>query len=437
MEAVVNDDATVWNKIKVESKLKSLEKISSYVDELRMDYYNVIPETDDTTDIENELLDIEARIDKLEVGFNQLSLNENKSSDNSNCHNKSSKSCKLPEIPLPQFTGKYEEWNMFKTEFSNIVANNKQLSDMQKLHYLHAALKGEAKLLQNPEDTFESLFTALEKRFENKKIIVNIHVKALLEFETISHESSKELRNLVDAINKNIRALKNLGFERNDLSDILLTTIILNKLDKETRKQFELSMNNSEVPKFEDLITYLEKRSQTLESVNKYYPVKPKVVHENKSKTLLLNSNSLEKKCLVCENGFHSIYKCYKFRNMSANERFNVVKRNKLCLNCLKGNHLAAECKSTIFCATCSRKHHTLLHRDESFVSNQMKGGKQDTAVCLDEKKLPAPLDASISTQSCLFSSNRTVILPTAIVLIKDSSGNLLKVEHIWILVPE
>ncbi|XP_035232070.1 uncharacterized protein LOC118203880 [Stegodyphus dumicola] len=221
-------------KIKIDAKLKALGKMSIALDALRSEYYIAVPEKDDTSELEEELLDLEARIDDLEVSFNQI-LIDNVANINKVDIAKSSCKIKLPEIPLPRFSGKYEEWSMFKMEFNNIVTSNTQLTDAQKLHYLHAALKGEAKLLQTQEDTFESLFTALENRFENKRILVNTDIKAILEFEKIIHESSKELRRLVDAMNKTITALNNLGFERSKFSDILITTVILDKIDKETR----------------------------------------------------------------------------------------------------------------------------------------------------------------------------------------------------------
>lgn len=263
IETSLQDKSIEWTKIKIDSKLKNLEKTAYAIDALRTEYFNIVPENEDTSEIEESLIDLEARIDNLEVSLNQLLTPDSKTEKNEKKVDSVSANYKirLPEIPLPQFSGKYEEWSIFKTEFNNIVSNNDQLTDVQRLYYLRAALQGQAKLLENPEDTFKSLFTALENRFENKRIIVNIHIKAILEFEKITHESAKELSNLVDTINKNMRALNTLGFERNELSDIFISTIILDKLDKESRKQYELSINTSEVPEFDDLISYLEKLS--------------------------------------------------------------------------------------------------------------------------------------------------------------------------------
>lgn len=91
---------------------------------------------------------------------------------------------------------------MFKIELNNIVTNNEKLSEIQKLHYIHAALKNEIKRIETIEDTFASLFKALENGFENKRTIVNIHLKCIIVSEKIIPESFYESRWLIDAINK-------------------------------------------------------------------------------------------------------------------------------------------------------------------------------------------------------------------------------------------
>lgn len=42
-----------------------------------------------------------------------------------------------------------------------------------------------------------------------------------------------------------------LGFVRNNLSDILFTTLTVQKLNKQTRKKFKLSKNALEPPNFD------------------------------------------------------------------------------------------------------------------------------------------------------------------------------------------
>ena len=436
-ESCMTDEKSEWTKVKLELKLKNLDKLLCTLDTLRTEFYEAVPETEDIADIEAEFVEIQERIEMLEVSFKQLFNDCDDDCNNKTESKQKLNACniKLPEIVLPQFTGKYEDWYTFKTEFDNIITNNSQLNEVQKLHYLHSALKDEAKLLQTPEDSFDSLLNALKNRFENKRILVNLHVKAILEFEKIMHESSKELRRLIDIVHKNIRALNNLGFERNNFSDVLISTIILEKLDKDTRKQFELSINSTEVVKLDDLITFLEKRSQSFESINKNTTVKLKSNHEQ-NKNLFVKSNNSDKNCVLC-NVPHSLYKCSKFLEMSFPAKFSVIKRYNLCLRCFSKTHLLSQCKSHYFCTIChSYKHNTLLHKSkEQFpVSSASENPTTDTLAPSERKNDSVSLNEKISLASnCLFASSKSVILPSAIVMIRSHDGKFIEANDFLI----
>ncbi|GFY64389.1 DUF1758 domain-containing protein [Trichonephila inaurata madagascariensis] len=109
---------------------------------------------------------------------------------NSSDQNRPQLSIKLPEFPLPKFSGKIEEWSNFKIQFNNIISTNSQLSSEQKLHYLKAALTSKAKNLETISDSFESLFKSLQERYENKRLIVETHVKANI--AKLNNESVKD-----------------------------------------------------------------------------------------------------------------------------------------------------------------------------------------------------------------------------------------------------
>ncbi|CAL1290442.1 unnamed protein product [Larinioides sclopetarius] len=203
---------------------------------------------------------------------------------------------KLPKIPLPIFDGKYEEWNKFENHFRNLIANNDDISENEKLYYLRSSLTGVAKEVETEEDTFESLFKALKERFQNKKLIINAHVNTVINYEKIQYASAKDIRYLLDSTRKNLRALKVLEFERNKLSDVILLNILLPKLDRESRKIFESSLETSDVPKLDSFLDFLEKRSMVIKSLRGDQGVK---VAKNvalppwKCKSFLANSRSL------------------------------------------------------------------------------------------------------------------------------------------------
>ncbi|GFT58069.1 integrase catalytic domain-containing protein [Trichonephila clavipes] len=296
------------------------------IDELKDQYYDIkdISESELQV-IEADIQSMEDRLEELEVRIRDILNSLIAKSSVSSVHNQENAisqtnsklklEIKLPEIPLPLFRGRYDEWPSFKSQFDNIVSNNNDLSESQKLYYLKASLQGDAKLLEAVDDSFESLITALKTRFENKRLLTETHINAILEIEKLTSESARDIRTMTDILSKNIRALKLLGFERNNLSDLILLNIILKKIDRETRKQFEQSIDSNQIPELDTFIMFLEKRSQTIDSINRSAPIthKPKQVPFHKGK-IFLNSNDSSNSCAICQLP-HLIYKCSAYQN--------------------------------------------------------------------------------------------------------------------------
>ncbi|GBM97379.1 hypothetical protein AVEN_162004-1 [Araneus ventricosus] len=286
--------------VEIQIKSKNCYCLQQKVEKLRKQYYE-LPETTDISMEDEALYELEERLETLEVIFKVVledltSKREKTIKDNSENECSKSVKIKLPKIPLPIFDGKYEEWSSFENQFMNLIANNDDLSDSEKLYYLRASLNGEAKQVETEDDTFDSLFKALKERLENKKLIINAHVNAVINFEKIQYASAKDLRNLLDNTRKNLRALKVLEYERNELSDIVLLNILLPKLDKESRKLFESSLETSDVPKLDNFLNVLEKRSLVIESINRDLGVKGSknaTLPPRRYQSFLTNSKSL------------------------------------------------------------------------------------------------------------------------------------------------
>jgi hypothetical protein len=149
---------------------------------------------------------------------------------------------RLPDIPLPTFSGNHNEWVYYRERFTALISTNETLKDFQKLHYLRASLKDEAAMLQSSNDTFNSLWSALTKRYEIKRIFVERHVNELFNLKALVRESSADLRHIIDTLLKNIRVLETLELTKNELSEQLIINLVCNKLDSETRKAFELQL---------------------------------------------------------------------------------------------------------------------------------------------------------------------------------------------------
>ena len=91
--------------------------------------------------------------------------------------------------------------------------DNDEIPTIHKFYYLKACLKGEAAeviaSLETTNENYPVAWELLKNRYDNRKFIVEGHVRALFEVPCISKEVS--VRNVLDNVQKHVRALKALS----------------------------------------------------------------------------------------------------------------------------------------------------------------------------------------------------------------------------------
>ncbi|GBO05840.1 hypothetical protein AVEN_120845-1 [Araneus ventricosus] len=419
-EKTVSKDTNITE---LQVKLKKLEQLQTQLDKISEKYCEI--ETSEKFEtIQQDIEQINERIEETEVGLKILLSNENTITvlnDNGKAK------IRLPEIPLPEFSGKIAEFANFKNQFTNLISNNDQLNDSQNLYYLSASLKGEAKLLESSSDNFQSLFKASD-RYENQRQLIDSHVLEIINYDKIHSESAEELRALMDCVNKNIRALKVLKYEQNKLSDVMLINIILQKIDKESRKQFELSLKTAEIPTFDILMKFLETRSSLLDSINRIpnsKMINRNTAVSNRAKTLVVNNkkgNIIG--CILCKN-YHALSRCIVFQNMSIESRKNFVRNNKLCINCLRLHSGACMSKHRCSVSGCRELHNSLLHQPDEIrtASQVLNSGEGEEA-----KSNPSTAEGQTEVSVLMF-ANKSVVLNTLFIYAKTADGCRVKLR--------
>ncbi|GFQ90842.1 DUF1758 domain-containing protein [Trichonephila clavata] len=115
-------EETPTDPAELQAQLDFIVKLQEKFELLKEEYYRVVTE-EEFEDIEISLAEMDDEIQKIEVSlktsiYKLNPCNFSVSSDCSNDNNRPKKaSIKLPEIPLPIFNGKFEEWNIFKGQF--------------------------------------------------------------------------------------------------------------------------------------------------------------------------------------------------------------------------------------------------------------------------------------------------------------------------------
>jgi hypothetical protein len=138
----------------------------------------------------------------------------------------------------------------------------------------------------------------------------------------------------------------------------------------------------------------------------------------NQANTKKCNSNT--KKCNVCLES-HQVYTCDSYLSKTSRGRYAVVKKLRLCRNCLRPGHKVINCKNEKRCKKCNMKHHTTLHYTKSSETND----RTDTpSVKIVNTKIRSLIPVPI--KDCKLQEMSTVR-----ILIPDAKANWQSIEAI------
>lgn len=352
-----------------------------------------------------------------------------------NTNNLPTAEIKLPRLSIPQFDGNYAEWPAFKDFFTSLIHDNKSLRNVQKFHYLRDNITGPAKdlikSLHVTEDNYQEAWNRISKRFEHKRFIVDTHLQEFFNQQSIMYEDPTAIKNLIDKSTEIVRSLDvlNLPVEH---WDALLVHVVTSKLDKETHKQWELTLNKDELPTFKALSEFMENRWQSLEMIinskaqnsleshqatNQHQSNNNQATNQNKNRQANQTIQNKVNLCVCCNKQGHTTGFCSEFISLSYDSKISFIKSKKLCFNCLRPNHNTTECKNPSKCQQCNKKHHTLIHKSyPQYNSNTTEEEQQS------RKPNPFVRSTTVVTNDCR-------LLATAIVNVTTVAGKLIPVR--------
>lgn len=371
---------------------------------------------------ENPYFQLVSRYNTILEQFDRREASASTSNELNNLGNPTRQSrVKLPKIELPVFSGSYEDWYSYQDTFEKLIHTNDILDDIEKFHYLRSSLRNTAaeviSSIEITTDNYHEAWMTIKDRFDNKRWIINKHIKAMFEAPSLTKENHIALRELLDTILKHLRALKALK-RPTDTWDDLIIHVITSKLDPAINKAWETSIVQGDMPSLKSLTDFLSKRCQVLESFSSKLSnnqqnnasQRHSVKHKNQS---VSNVATTHASCPQCKEN-HLIYHCEAFFRLPIDKRIQVVKRAHICTNCLRStDHQASACKSGS-CRKCNKRHNTLLHL--SNINNDDKNLKSKESLAGSNEIPQAIVTQCLSTHHSV-----NILLSTAIVYVYDS----------------
>ena len=271
-------------------------------------------------------------------------------------------SVKLPKLDIPFFEGNRTEWTEWWNFFQVTVDQNRQLSDTEKLLYLHSRLIGDAKHaisgLRLTNENYRVAVALLKEKFNDTQLILHFHYIELINLPP-ANNSSKGLRSLYDHVEKHLRSLQAL---KQDIDHDIFIPIITSKIPKDVLFQLELqkgAKNRWSVRKLRELFNNYICATEKAEQ-QPYYS--GKAVTETRLQLQMSADGPRQRQqihhqffllCKYCK-GNHWSDQCLVYP--MAQDRKQKLKDS--CFLCLRRGHIAYKCMSNKSCFYCQRRHH-------------------------------------------------------------------------------
>ncbi|GFW98843.1 uncharacterized protein TNCV_2838041 [Trichonephila clavipes] len=238
-------------KSKIEKYEKKLEETFS---ELNIDVGE--EKWEKYLDMQDSLLNCSVSLEKVTHTFKKETGKENLENKN------------LVAKMLKQFHGEMKYWITFKELFQATVIDNSDLTEIDKLQYLFASVKGNAaKLIRGfaiKKENLKNCWELLCERYENKNQLANCQINKLFSIRTNKANSAKQLFEILDNCNESVRNLTVLGLEINQLSELIIINHCTSKLHEEIAHRWELTLKPDTYPTLQAFRMFIGSEARAL-----------------------------------------------------------------------------------------------------------------------------------------------------------------------------
>ena len=208
--------------------------------------------------------------------------------------------------------------------------------------------------------------TMLQERYENRRAIVREHISSIVTASTATKEAGS-FRNLMQTADEHRRALEALGLNMDEM-DIYTVYHAVEKMDAESRREWELEHPGTDLLKYEDLHKFLITRCRALEAAHGSKQSTNRGIEFGQTQSDGKRNHSLSvtqtNNCPQCKQA-HGLFACDEFKKKTVDNRRKFVRDEGLCFNCLRSGHTAKDCSSMKKCKLCNKSQHDVAYESK------------------------------------------------------------------------
>ena len=289
-----------------------------------------------------------------------------------------------PSIPkhleLPHFNGACEEWLAFKRSYDDMATS---FSNTQNLTRLRRAIQGKAKeavqsLLFTAEDPTE-VIRGLEARFGRPGALALAELEKLKSLPKVTENPSdicvfaSKVKNAVATI----KALKKPQY----LSSPETMKVITDKMPPSMKFRWFAYHRSRRNEELQELVLIEEFLEVEADMCGDFAPLDTAVEQKKEIRKSVHavqeeSQEKYKKTCPICQEE-HYLIDCKAFKEANIEEKWEAVKKAKICFKCVRFKHSRINCKAPV-CKQCRRWHHTTLHSDRPPVPAEKKANQEE-----------------------------------------------------------
>lgn len=285
------------------------------------------------------------------------------------------------------FDGTITKWPTFRDMFKSAVHDANQISNVYKFQLLTNSLRGQAaEAIQGwnlTNENYTAAWQRLNELYDRPNMAANELTKRISELPVLTRANAEDLQRMSNVTNSVQRQLQAMG-RPIDPNDLLLISMIENKLDIRTRSAWERERQADAT--LRDLLAFIDKEARALPNFRlnpglidrhkKFNGAKkrPYEIPKREGQPQRNGTGPVENKIAInkkYKHGqnicpirecklIHEIFKCPIYLAKSRSDRVYLVKQARLCLNCLEPGHLLKSCTRKR-CKQCNEKHNSTL----------------------------------------------------------------------------
>ena len=272
------------------------------------------------------------------------------------------------KVPLHKFDGNILHWRDFWKLFDSMLSKDKGLTDVEKICLLRDAMedpiaKDHVNRAHGRYETYVKVTNELKAEYDRCRIVYLKHADKLFKRHTYEY-TQKDMKALVERLETHLQGMERCkGYT---LNQYVAAQVELQMGDEMNREWGVYSGDVDCPPDVDTILKFLKKRMRTLPDEPKRVirPVATPVRLREPRKSTVFRMKEMTSLpiCGACDKS-HATHLCEVLKGQSVPGRYALVRRKRLCFNCLSKNHSIANCQSTRTCRECGAKHHSLLHR--------------------------------------------------------------------------